>query len=75
MALVIMARQFMLQTRLSHIETYPLLSCYDIQIPLAANLPDRRYSQEEVLRQMRVRHQKRQSLIEAANRNSRRNLK
>jgi hypothetical protein len=48
MALVMMARQFMLQTRLSHIETYPLLSCYDIQIPLAATLPDRRYSQEDV---------------------------
>jgi hypothetical protein len=73
MALVMMAIQFMLQARLSHGGTYPLLSCYDIEILLATTLPDRRYSQEEVLRETQVRHQKRQSLIEAANRDSRRN--
>jgi hypothetical protein len=68
-----MAMQFMLQARLDHIDTHPLLSCYDIQILLATTLPDRRGSQEEVMRQLRVRHEKRQALIESANRESRRN--
>ena len=54
MALVMMAMLFMLQERLKHSDTHPLLSCYDIQILLANTLPDRRVSQEEVLRQMQV---------------------
>ena len=66
MALVMMAMQFMLQARLSHVETYPLLSCYDIQILLAKTLPDRRSSHEEVMRQIHARHQQRQALIDAA---------
>jgi SRSO17 transposase len=73
MALVMMAMQFMLQARLDNIDTHPLLSCYDIQILLATTLPDRRSSQEEVMRQLRARHEKRQALIESANRESRRN--
>jgi len=73
MALVMMAMQFMLQARLEHNDTHPLLSCYDIQILLATTLPDRRSSQEEVMRQLRVRHEKRKALIESANRESRRN--
>jgi len=67
MALVMMAMQFMLQARLEHVETYPLLSCYDIQILLATTLPDRRTSQEEVMRQLRARHEKRQALIDWSN--------
>lgn len=67
MALVMMAMQFMLQARLEHVETYPLLSCYDIQILLATTLPDRRSNQEEVMRQLRLRHEKRQALIDRAN--------
>jgi SRSO17 transposase len=67
MALVMMAMQFMLQARLEHAETYPLLSCYDIQILLATTLPDRRSSQEEMMRQLRARHEKRQALINRAN--------
>lgn len=70
MALVMMAMLFMLQERLEHSDTHPLLSCYDIQILLATSLPDRRASQEEVLRQMQVRHQQRQALIDSANRES-----
>jgi hypothetical protein len=73
MALVMMAMLFMLRTRLQHIDTNPLLSCYDIQILLATTLPDRRSSQEEVLRQLQARHKKRQALIAAANRESKRN--
>jgi SRSO17 transposase len=61
MALVMMAMQFMLQTRLLHAEIYPLLSCYDIQILLAKTLPDRRDDHEELIRQMLLRHQQRES--------------
>jgi SRSO17 transposase len=70
MALVMMAMLFMLETRISHAECYPLLSCYDIQILLATTLPDRRDSREEVLRLMQERHRKRQALIDSAARNS-----
>jgi hypothetical protein len=68
-----MAMQFMLQARLNHVDAHPMLSCYDIQILLATTVPDRRSSQEEVLRQMQARHEKRQALIEAANREPKRN--
>ena len=47
-------------------DTHPLLSCYDIQILLAKTLPDRRSSEEEVLKQMQIRHQQRQALIDYA---------
>jgi SRSO17 transposase len=67
MALVMMAMQFMLQSRLEQVDAHPLLSCYDIQIMLATTLPDRRDSEEEVMRQMQIRHQKRQAAITAAN--------
>ena len=67
MALVMMASQFMLQSRLEHVETYLLLSCYDIQILLATTLLDRGSRQEEVMRQLRARHEKRQVLIDRAN--------
>jgi SRSO17 transposase len=71
MALVMMATQFMLEARLNHTQVYPLLSCYDIQILLATTLPDRRYdSHEEVMRQMQVRHDRRQASTESAIRNS-----
>lgn len=74
MALVMMATQFMLEARLSHAELYPLLSCYDIQIVLATTLPNRRHeSHEEVMRQMQIRHDKRQASTESAIRNSSRN--
>ncbi|EQD42370.1 IS4 family transposase [mine drainage metagenome] len=66
MALVMMAMLFMLQERLEHGNSHPLLSCYDIQILLATTLPDRRASQEEVMRQLHIRHQQRQALIHAA---------
>lgn len=71
MALVMMAMQFMLQTRLKHHEAYPLLSCYDIQVLLATTLPDRRRSgAEEIVRQLQLRHQKRQASIDSAIRKS-----
>jgi hypothetical protein len=67
MAPVMMAMQFMLQSRMEHVDAHPLLSCYDIQILLATTLPDRRDSEEEVMRQMQIRHQKRQAGMASAN--------
>jgi SRSO17 transposase len=66
MALVMLTMQFMLRTRLDHVQTHPLLSCYDIQILLAKTLPDRRSSKESIIRQLQIRHQQRQAIIESA---------
>jgi SRSO17 transposase len=63
MALVMLTALFMLLTRQLHGETVPLLSCRDIQELLAWSLPDRRASQQELMRQMAVRHQLRQEAI------------
>jgi len=66
MAPVMMATQFMLETRLKNAEDYPLLSCYDIQLLLATTLPDLRYdSHEEVMRQMQFRHDRRRAATES----------
>lgn len=67
MALVMMAMQFMLQSRLEQVDAHPLLSCYDIQILLATTLPDRRNSEEEVMRQMQIRHHMRRAAMASAN--------
>jgi hypothetical protein len=60
MALVMMAMLFMTQQRMTASPGLPLLSCYDIRILLARFLPRRDLDPEELLRQMRKRHQKRQ---------------
>jgi SRSO17 transposase len=66
MALVMMAMLFMLEMRRYHKEDYPLLSCSDIEVLLAHFLPRRDTTVEEVLRQMKIRHKKRQSSIDSA---------
>ena len=66
MALVMMAMLFMLKERMEHQQDYPLLSCADIETLLAHFLPRRDVGVEEVLRQMEVRHQKRQASIDSA---------
>ncbi len=66
MALVMMAMLFMVEQRLSNKEQYPLLSCYDIQVLLARTLPSQQNSEAELLRQLDVRHKKRQASIEYA---------
>nr|QNO42966.1 hypothetical protein MNOMIAMN_00006 [Methanosarcinales archaeon ANME-2c ERB4] len=68
MTLVMMAMLFMLERRLSNKDEYPLLSCSDIQTLLKHFLPRRDVTVEEVLRQMEVRHRKRQSSIDSARR-------
>jgi SRSO17 transposase len=65
MALVMMAMLFMLSERIHHKETYPLLSCADIEELLAHFLPRRDVTEEEVLFQMEQRHLQRQKAIES----------
>ena len=71
MALVLMAMLFMLEEKLSHKESHPLLSCSDIEALLARFLPRRDVTVEEVVRQMEARHAARQRAIESAYRRQR----
>lgn len=66
MALVMMAMLFMLQERIEQHQEHPLLSCADIETLLAHFLPRRDVDVAEVIRQLDVRHQKRQASIDSA---------
>jgi SRSO17 transposase len=66
MALVMMAMLFMLQERIEQHDEHPLLSCADIETLLAHFLPRRDVDEEEVIRQLQVRHEKRQASINSA---------
>lgn len=72
MALVMMAMLFMLEEKLSHKQSHPLLSCSDIEVLLAHFLPRRDVTVEEVVRQMEARHQARQKAIDSAYRRQQR---
>jgi hypothetical protein len=72
MALVMMAMLFMLEERISHKQSHPLLSCSDIEILLAQFLPRRDATDAEVIRQMKARHKARQSAIDSAYRRQQR---
>ena len=66
MALVMMAMLFQLEERFLHRSTHPLLSGRDIRALLNQFLPRRDTTLDEVLRQMEVRHRKRQAAIDSA---------
>jgi len=66
-ALVMMAMLFLLKERIEQKSHYPLLSCADVECLLAHFLPKRDVGVEEVMRQMQVRHRKRQASIDYAN--------
>jgi SRSO17 transposase len=66
MALVMMAMLFGLEERRLHHQTHPLLSGTDIRAVLNQVLPRRDTTLEEVLRQMALRHRKRQAAIDPA---------
>jgi hypothetical protein len=66
MALVMMAMLFMLEERVAAADTVPLPSCADLETLLAHFLPRRDVSIDEVIRQMQVRHAKRQAAIDYA---------
>ena len=68
LALVMMAMLFLLEERRLHRQTRPLLSGTDIRALLNHFLPRRETTLEEVLRQMEVRHRKRQWAIHSAHR-------
>jgi SRSO17 transposase len=68
MALVMMAMLFMLEEKLLHGQSHPLLSCADIEVLLAHFLPRRDVTVEEVVRQMEARHEARRKAIESAHR-------
>jgi len=72
MALVMMAMLFMLEEKLSHKQSHPLLSCSDIEVLLAHFLPRRDVTTEEVVRQMEARHKARQNAIDSAYRRQQR---
>lgn len=65
-ALVMMAMLFMLQQKLEHRETNPLLSSADIKLLLARFLPQPEMAVEEVIGQMEYRHKQRQRAIDSA---------
>jgi SRSO17 transposase len=71
MALVMMTMLFMLNERIRHKDTYPLLSCSDIEELLSRFLPRRDVSTAEVIRQLEERHRLRQAAIESHTRNQR----
>lgn len=66
LTLVMMAMLFLLEERRLHQQTRPLLSGRDIRALLNHFLPRRDTTLEEVLRQMEVRHRKRQAAIDSA---------
>jgi len=69
MALVMMAMLFMLSGRIKHKDTYPLLSCADIEELLSRFLPRRDINKKEIIRQLEHRHRKRVAAIQSHARN------
>ncbi len=55
----------LLTERIHHKDTYPLLSCSDIEELLARFLPRRDVTKEEVILQLEHRHSQRQKAIES----------
>lgn len=70
MALVFMAMLFMLQEKVLRSEQLPLLSCGDIEVLLAHFLPRKDVTQEQILEQLKRRHEKYLSSIKSAYRKS-----
>ena len=74
MALVMMAMLFMLSERIHHKDTYPLLSCADIEDLLARFLPRRDVTEEEVIFQLEQRHRQRQKAMDSHARRQKENV-
>jgi len=70
MALVMMAMLFMLDERMRHEHSYPLLSCSDVEELLSRFLPRRDVTKQEVINQLECRHRKRLQAIQSHTRNS-----
>jgi len=65
-ALVMMALLFLLRERQIQSEALPLLSTRDVKVLLAKTLPRQDQTLEEIVRQMQLRHQQRQTVIDSA---------
>lgn len=65
-ALVMMALLFLLRERQLQSEALPLLSAGDVKVLLARVLPRQDQTLEEIIRQIQLRHQQRQSAIDSA---------
>jgi len=66
MVLLMVGMEFMLDQSLKHQALYPLLSYSDILSLLKYFPPKSVVTQEEIFRQMTIRHRKRKSIIDAA---------
>ena len=66
MTMVMMSMLFLLETRTEQKDSYPLLRCPDIAALLVHFLPRRDTTQEEIFRQMSVRHRQSQASIDSA---------
>jgi hypothetical protein len=66
--MVMMAMLFMLEQRLLNKEHFPLLGCFDIVSIFSFILPHRTTTQQEVIRQLEICHERRRSAIESAHR-------
>lgn len=60
MSLVLLAHLFLLRERIFNAEAFPLLSCQDVVTMLSFYLPKRDVTEEEIFRQLAVRHRKRE---------------
>jgi SRSO17 transposase len=66
MTMVMLAMLFILEERLFNKTTLPLLSAADVVKLLEHFLPKKDITEEEILRQMHIRHKKRQASIDSA---------
>lgn len=66
MTLVLMAHLFLLREKIHNAEAYPLLSMQDVVTMLAFYLPKRDVTEDEMLRQLEIRHRKRRLDIDQA---------
>jgi SRSO17 transposase len=64
MTLVLMAKLFLLREQIHNADAYPLLSCQDVVSMLAFYLPKRDVTENEMFRQLKARHKKRQDDID-----------
>jgi SRSO17 transposase len=66
MTLVMMTMLFLLEQRIQHRATDPLLSCRDLMLLLSRLLPRQDLTYEEILRQVEARHHMRQAAMASA---------
>jgi hypothetical protein len=59
MSLVLLAHLFLLRERIHNAKAYPMLSFQDMVTMLSFYLPKRDVTEEEIFRQLAVRHEKR----------------